>query len=284
MAGRKILAAAVCLGVLAGGMGLAQDVDLKAAAKAVADSAGAAVVPLKIVTSTQITYEGREWPREENESEVLGTVLDETGLIVTSNTAANPAESPFFFDAELKVDSQVKGTKLIRKDGTEVALKIVLRDKDLDLMFLRPEKKIDLPHVGLKKKGPELALGDHVITLSRLGAVGDRQPRVAVGRVQAVVDKPRRFYVAGGGAGMALPGCPVFTAKGELVGIGIIRAISRKARGGFIRRAGSPTTLPVVLPVADVLEDMEQIEEPEAEDQQKQEEKKPEEKAKEEKK
>ena len=251
MVRRKALAPLVCLAVLACGPAIAADADLRAAAKAVVDKGAATIVPVKIVTSVKVTYRGREMPSRESESEVLGTVLDETGLIVTSDTAADPSQIRNQRSGS-KVESELKAAKLIRKDGTEITLKIVLRDKDLDLMFLRPEKKLALPHLGVKKKGPALAIADHVITLSRLEAVGDRQPSVSIARVQAVIDKPRRFYVTDVAASVRALGCPAFTARGELVGIVTIRT----NRGG---RAG---ILPVILPVEDILEDMQQIEPP----------------------
>jgi len=252
MARCKALAPLVCLAVLACGPAIAADADLRAAAKAVVDKSAATVVPVKIVTSVKVTYRGREMPSRESESEVLGTVLDETGLIVTSDAAADPSQI-YSRRSGRKIESELKAAKLIRKDGTEITLKIVLRDKDLDLMFLRPEKKLALPHLGVKKKGPKLAIADHVITLSRLEAVGDRQPSVSIARVRAVIDKPRRLYVTGFASSMRELGCPAFTAKGELIGIVTIR----------VNRGGRAGMLPVILPVEDILEDMQQIEPPE---------------------
>ncbi|MFH1730071.1 MAG: S1C family serine protease [Planctomycetota bacterium] len=259
MACRKALAPLVCLAALACGPAIAADAGLKAAAKAVVDKSAATVVPVKIVTSVKVTYRGREMPSRESESEVLGTVLDETGLIVTSDTAADPSRVGGGRQPGVKIESELKAVKLIRKDGTEVTLKIVLRDKDLDLMFLRPEKKLALPQLGVKKKGPKLAIADHVITLSRLEAVGDRQPSVSIVRVRAVIDKPRRFYVTDFASSMRELGCPAFTAAGELIGIVTIR----------VNRGGRAGMLPVILPVEDVLEDMQQIEPPEGDEEDK---------------
>jgi len=255
MFSRKMTAVVVSAAALTCGVAFAADADLTAAAKAVFDKNAAAVVTVKIVSSVKVTYQGREMPSRENESEVLGSVLDETGLIVTSNTAADPTKAGRGMRPGLKVDSELKAAKLIQKDGTELTLKIVLRDKDLDLMFLRPEKKLSLPHLGVKAKGPELAIAQPVITLSRLEAVGDRQPSVLLSRVQAVVDKPRRFYVTSVANSMRSLGCPTFTAKGELIGIVTIR----------VNRGGRVGMLPTILPIEDVLEGIKEIKEREAE-------------------
>ena len=253
---RRKIVSFLCVAALACGVASAADAnDIAAAAKAVFDKHAASVVTIKVVTSVKVTYQGREMPTRESESEVLGSVLNETGLIVVSNTAADPARARGPSRPGLTVDSELKATKLIRKDGTELALKIVLRDKDLDLMFLRPEKKLALPHLDVKQKGPELAIAERIIMLSRLEAVGDRQPSVLLSSVEAVIDKPRRFYVTSLGNSMRSLGCPVFTAGGELVGIVTIR----------MNRGGRIGMLPTILPIKDVLEGVQQIKELDAE-------------------
>ncbi len=251
----RILVSFLCIAALACGVALAADAET-AAAKAVFDKHAASVVTVKVVTSVKVTYQGREMPSRDNESEVLGTVLNDAGLIVTSNTAADPTAMRGRGRPGVKIDSELKATKLIQKDGTELALKIVLRDKDLDLMFLRPEKKQAMPHLGVKQKGPELAIAERVIMLSRLEAVGDRQASVLLSSVEAVVDKPRRFYITNIGNSMRSLGCPVFTTGGKLVGIVIIR----------MNRGGRVGMLPAILPIEDVLEGVEQIKENDAED------------------
>ena len=265
MGRRTYMMALMCIVMLAGGAALAQDADLKAAAKAVVETDGGAVVPLKVVTSMTVSYEGEEWPSEEEESEALGTVLDETGLIVASDAATNPAKLRRY-RPPYKVESQVKAVKLVLKDGTEVPLKTVLRDSDLDLVFLRPEQETDLPHIDTVKAGAEMELGDEAIVLSRLGAAGNRSPYISIGRVQAVVEKPRRFYVATTVANRSTLGCPVYTAVGELVGIAVIRTNAGPGTG-----QSGMSILPIVLPLADVLEDVAQIEEVKAEEQEKKE-------------
>lgn len=221
-----------------------------------------AVVQVKVVTSTRFSVSGREAPAMEREFEVLGTVLDETGLIVTSHSAVDPSSIVAAMRPGAKIDSQIKSTKLIRPDGTEVPLKVVLRDKDLDLMFLRPTKRIRLAHIDLKARGADLRLGNVVVVVSRLGPVGDRQPMVSLGRVQAVVDKPRRFCVAVLPGGATSLGCPVFTCKGELAGLMVIRT-SKVAGSGSALGGAASRVLPIILPIADILEDMGQIEKPE---------------------
>ena len=251
---RKSVLLIASITVLLGGAAHAGD-DLKAGAKTVAKKYGAAIVPIKIVISTQVTRQGQALPARENESEVFATVLNDDGVMVTSNLAADPSSALRSNQPGIKIESNIKSAKLIQKDGTELALKIVLRDKDLDLMFLRPEKKAKLANVGMGKTGAKLALVDDLLVLSRLGAIGDRELKVAITRVQAVITKPRRFYVTDFLTGMTALGCPVFNSKGQMAGLVVMR-IQTEARGN---------RLPVILPVADIAEDIGQIAAPEKE-------------------
>ena len=252
---RRTIVSFLCIVVLACGVASAADAnDAATAARAVFDKHATSVVTIKVVTLLKFTYQGRQMPVRENHSEVLGTVLNDAGLIVASNTSTDPMRGRSPSRPGLKVDAALTATKLIQKDGTELALKIVLRNKELDLMFLRPEKKLALPHLDAKQKGPKLTIAERIIMLSRLEAIGDRQPSVLLGSVQAVIDKPRRFYVTSLGNSIRSLGCPVFTTRGELAGIVIIRT----SGGG---RAG---TLPAILPIETVLKDVEKIKKLEA--------------------
>jgi len=254
MCSALLLALCGCAGVCGGPSG-GVDVDGLMARHA------PAVVPLKIVRSTKVSFQGREAPAREQESEVLGTVLNAAGLIVASNTAVDPAAAQVSARPGIKIESEVKSAKLINTgDGTETTLKIVLRDKELDLVFLRPEKAATLPNVGLAGEGAALRTAQEVVVLSRLGAVGDRQPSVILGRVQAVIRKPRTFYVTDLLSSVTALGCPAFDADGRLIGVLVIRTSKAGSSGGMLGGLGS-RMLPVILPAADILEDLKQIEE-----------------------
>lgn len=225
---------------------VAAEDDLGRAARSVVRQYADSVVPLKVVLSVQV--KGRD---QEQKYEALGTVLDESGLIVASNTAVDP------FSRRPEMNSEVKSVKLLRKDGTEGKLTIVLRDKELDLMFLQPEEDVELSHLGGAAAGPTLELADRVVVLSQLGPVGDRQPAVLVGRVEAVVTKPRRLYVTGTIGSMNALGCPVFTRGGKPVGVLVLR-VSKAAGAGRISGKLRANTLPAVLPIVDLLDDIKQ--------------------------
>lgn len=207
------------------------------------------VVTVKLAAKVRITMGGED-QTQEHKSESTGTVLDATGLIVASLTQIDPSEA----FARMGDDEETKGMKLsiditdlkVRfADGLELPAKIVLRDKDLDLAFLRLVKPPAAPLTAVDS-GTASAAGllDQVIILSRMGSVANRTIAATVDRIEAVVEKPGKFFVPGGGGSPSL-GCPVFGLDGKLVGIELLR-VSPAAKG---EERGQ---LLIVLPIADV--------------------------------
>ncbi len=192
----------------------------------------------------------------EQEIEVVGTVIDPSGLTVVSNTALDPFGALGMMlnigGQSINTKSTLSDVKITLADGTEIDAKLVLKDPDLDLAFVMPEKTDgeELPkfkHVPLDK-GATAEMLDPMIELSRLGKSLDRQCSVQLSRISAVVKKPRTFYC--GGAGMG--GTPAFTETGKVLGIASIR----KPKTGGMMAMGAMQ--PVILPAEDVLEIAEQ--------------------------
>jgi len=174
----------------------------------------------------------------EQRQEVEGTVVSAAGLTVVSDTMTSP--EAMLGDGDTKTEKT--DVKLLLKDGREVPAKFVLRDRDLDLAFVLPkEKDVKLTHVPLGKT-PVPELLDDLIFMHRLGRGLNREPAVALGRVEAVVKKPQTLIVPDLINGLQNIGCPTFDAGGRFVGIVVVR---RGAGGG---RA----TQPVILPAEDV--------------------------------
>src|SRR2546422_5707095 len=124
-------------------------------------------------------------------------------------------------------------TTLFRSDdGAEIPAEIVLRDKDLDLAFIRPKTKpaSPMPAVDLNKSVPAKVL-DQVITLNRLGRAAGRAHSASVERISAVVQKPRTFYIPDSTMTTTGLGSPAFTPDGTLVGLVVMRTISGKGGG-----------------------------------------------------
>ena len=123
--------------------------------------------------------------------------------------------------------------KILLDDGTELPAEIVLRDKDLDLAFIRPKTKPASPMaaVDLTKSAPAQLL-DQVITLNRLNSAAGRAYAASVERISAVIQKPRTFYIPDSTMTSTTLGSPAFALDGNIVGVMVMRAVSSKGGGG----------------------------------------------------
>ncbi|MCZ7643915.1 MAG: trypsin-like peptidase domain-containing protein [Planctomycetota bacterium] len=236
----------------------AADDALKAKARELFKANQEAVVTVKMVISMYYVFGGQQQNKQEYKSEVSGTVVDPSGLTVLSLYASNPnaamgelAMSMNGENMEFKIESSVTDSKIVLADGTEIPAVQVLKDKDLDLVFVRPKEKQDKawPFVKFEKAADPAEL-DEIVVIGRLGRAVNRASSLALGSVQALVQKPRTFYVCDLATGFASMGCPVFSAKGETLGLAVVR--SNPVKGGAMGLFGAMQ--PVVLPAEDLLE------------------------------
>ncbi|MCL5103522.1 MAG: serine protease [Armatimonadetes bacterium] len=220
-----------------------------------------AAVTVQLVLESKMSYQG-ETQKHENKMNATATVIDASGLTVTSLSQIEP---PFGSGMEreggFSMTIDVVDAKIRLSDGTEIAADVVLRDKDLDLAFLKPKKVPETPlaYVDLQNAGTPQML-DQVVTVSRLGQAGSRALAADFARVQAVVTKPRTFYIVSNAIEL---GCPAFTLDGKPVGIVIMRT-SRGEGGGDDDMSGPMgfgDTLYAVLPCATVLKAAQQAKE-----------------------
>jgi hypothetical protein len=191
----------------------------------------------------------------ETKQELTGTVLDASGLTVLALSACDPSEMYQRMMGEeysrSRVETEITDIKILLDDGTEVPAEIVLRDKDLDLAFIRPKTKPASPMaaVDLTKSAPAQLL-DQVITLNRLNSAAGRAYAASVERISAVIQKPRTFYIPDTAMTSTTLGSPAFALDGNVVGVFVMRAISSKG-GGSRNYRDSMTT--IILPAGDVL-------------------------------
>jgi S1-C subfamily serine protease len=121
----------------------------------------------------------------------------------------------------LKFSSDIVDIKIKTSDGDEIPADVVLRDKDLDLAFIKPKKAPMTPMKFVDfSQAAEPILMDELVILSRLGTVANRSLSVNLERVQSVVTKPRTFYVVKG----IKSGGPAFSLNGKPVGALVMRA------------------------------------------------------------
>lgn len=231
--------------------------EIASAARAVVQKNENAIVKVQIVTQTQMSMDGKETTKRENKSETTATIIDPSGLAVVSLAATNPMEafSGMGFDDEgINMKSDVTDVKFRMNDGKEIPAKVVLRDKDLDLAFIRPSQKQPQPMPYVDMTGsvrPEKL--DQVVVLGRMGKVANRAISACLDRIQAVVEKPRTFFVPGAASMMSDMGSPVFGLNGKSIGLLILRTTPRGDvdDGGF--GVGSMGMLPMILPAADIV-------------------------------
>ena len=224
-----------------------------------------AVVTVKLVVAYSVSYGGRD-QQSESKTEAVGTVIDPSGLTVISLTAIDPSAMMKSRmrnqQADLKIESEVKDVKIVLADGTELAAEVALRDKDLDVVFLRPTDKPAKPFAAIDlNKAAKPQVLDQVICLNRLGKVANRVASVSIERVDALVERPRPFYVLGVGGSSGV-GSPVFALSGASLGIMLIRNAPTDGEANvaslFSGTGGSLGILPVIVPAADLVEDAKQ--------------------------
>jgi hypothetical protein len=227
-----------------------------------------AVVTVKLAIKQSISMGGRD-SKSESKTETTGTVIDPSGLTVVSLATTDPGSAMKDTYAramaargadmsQFKFESELTDVKIVLTDGTEIPAEVVLRDKDLDLAYLRPSDKPakPLPFVDLAQDAKAQIL-DEVIVVNRLSQVANRVPAISIGRIEAIVDKPRTFYVLGQSMwGYAL-GSPVFSLNGKLVGILFLRSSKTQtdqSSGFMFSNLNVFGMMPIILPASDIVD------------------------------
>ena len=229
---------------------------LKDKAKALSAAHKDSTLFITAVVNIELTAGTNPAKKEEKKVEIIGTVLTKEGLIVAPLSTMDPAASmdgrtvmtangPIAITAK----SDIKEIKIIMPDGTETDAKIALKDADLDLVFLKPEKAAtNFSPIDSKNSAP-FALLDDIIVLGRMGKDLNREPMIVTGEVVSVITKPRLF----GKITTPATGMPVFNEEGKFLGIGINRLSSKNSTDQGI------TGSTVLLPAADIAESASQV-------------------------
>lgn len=213
-----------------------------------------AVVTIELVLEESASYGGQSDKRESKLS-ATGTVIDPSGLVVTSLSEIDPMSAmPDFGDEGYKISVKVTDAYIKMPDGDELPMNIVVRDKDLDLAFLKPKTAVKekMPFVSLANPSSPLVL-DKIVTLHKLGQIAGRQSAAVFDEIISVVTKPRKFFVVGG----YTLGGPAFTLDGRPVGIIVLRK-NPKAKYSESASRSSFETLCIVLPASTVMQAAEQ--------------------------
>jgi S1-C subfamily serine protease len=238
--------------------------DGRVAARDVVKKWQAAIVNVRIVLKMRMSMGGREMQASDDPVDTVGTVIDPSGLTVLSLGALNPgalmskimgANSGSGTDPQVEITSEPTEVKIRLSEGQELPARIVLRDEDLDLAFLRPVKKPDKPLVSVDlNQSAKPSLLDQVLVLTRLGRVGGWTAGASLHDVGAIIERPRTFYVLAGTTSSM--GTPAFLTNGRIVGLLTLRQIEagRASMASMMGGSEGLGMLPVILPAADVLE------------------------------
>jgi S1-C subfamily serine protease len=208
-----------------------------------------AVVTVQVVLKASYSGSGRSSNPSETKSDITGTVIDPSGLVVVALSACDPADLYRRISDEYKLETEVSDLKILLDDGTEIPAEIVLRDKDLDLGYLRPKTKPPSPMAALdlSKSAPAEML-DQVIALNRLNRAAGRAYSASVERISAVIQKPRTFYIPDSSMSTTGLGSPVFLPDGRVLGLFVMRAVNSN---GSRNPRDSMTT--IIIPAEDIL-------------------------------
>jgi hypothetical protein len=227
----------------------AQTPDERASARGVLAKYGDAVVTVLGTAKVRVSQGGREVPNRDEPIQATATMLDASGLAVMSLAAIDPSDLIMAQVAranrpgapEVTVTAEASDVRYRLADGREVPARVVLRDKDLDLAFLRPVEKLAAPVVAVDVAMAKPQPIDLLVVLQRLPEIAGWQAIAQFATVQAVVEKPRTFYLVTSGAF----GAPVFDPGGRFIGV-VLRLRNDTGEG--------PTAPPVVLPAQDIRE------------------------------
>jgi len=222
-------------------------------ARTIIDKYKDAVVTFNVV----IKVSGGPFQDDENtELEAQGFVLDASGLIVTTNAAIDPvsmmAGIPGAEERLGKITTKVVSVRILGANGDDIPAKVVLRDTDRNLAFIRPLTPPATPpaFVDLKTAGPA-KVGDGVYVVSKMGKSGNRGPQIGFTRVSGQIERPRLVYVIQPVSGAGSPGNLVFNDQGQPLGLLNFRlSASRRSSFAF----GGSDSLEVVIPADDVAE------------------------------
>ena len=232
--------------------------DTAALARGIGGKWSDAVVAVRVVAKMRVVVEGRQMDESERVDQIRATVIDSSGLAVCSLSEVDPSRAMDLAleeDPDYQFEAEITDVKILLAEGKEIPAKVILRDRDLDLAFIRPTEAPAEPMASVdltQDTAPEVL--DEVVVLGRLGDVGNRAPSVALDRVQSIVTKPRTFYITGINTWMAGLGCPVFSLDGKAVGVLVVRSIPGSGSGG-----PGGDSMPVVLPCEDILEVAQQV-------------------------
>jgi hypothetical protein len=210
-----------------------------------------AIVHVNLVVKINGTVGGQTMPPREVKHEALATVIAPDGLAVVSLAALdvtelldgmriNTSRGPVKFES---TGAEFKAVKITLSDGVEHDARVVLKDTDLDLAFIRTVDAGpgNYAYVDLSQEAtPELLSTGYLVSRATRGMQG--APLVRRAEIISIAEKPRRRIQPD----IGIPSCPMFDAAGKVYGV-CVRLMFNGKPAGII-----------VLPAAEVAESAKQ--------------------------
>jgi hypothetical protein len=169
-----------------------------------------AMANIKFVVSVEFGGQSQEV-----EGEAMALMIDPKGLLVMSGSEIGSRKGMTVTPKEIKV--------LIGDDTEGVLAKLIGRDSELDLAWLRIEKPADKGYSAIDPaKAATAKVGDTLVGLDRMGKYFDHTPVAMTTTVGGVTKKPRTLYIPSGGLVLGV-GLPFFTPSGEFVGVSVVQ-------------------------------------------------------------
>lgn len=241
--------------------------EMRSVGRSIFESSQKTVVTIKLVMNLE--FAGRE---EEEKAEVIGTIIDPSGLTVLSAYSLDPGASIKLLADSMggaangapSFDTTIRQAYFVMEDGIEIEAEVVLKDTDLDIGFVRPrEPGRVFPAANLISRGKPPQVLEDIFVVSRLSRGANREPAVSLGMIRAEIKGPRPFYMCDEQITVDGLGCIAYAADGASLGLivtkqnkdfgaGRMSALLGMLMGGGLGRA--TPFLPILRPVEDVLE------------------------------
>jgi S1-C subfamily serine protease len=229
---RRIVIGSILAGLVSTSV-LAQSADERAASRAVVAKRSDAVVVVLATVKLRINVAGREQSQDQA-VQTNGTILDASGLTVFSLAQIQPDETLTRMysrqmpsgSGKIEVTSEPSDIKMHLGDGRELSAKLVLRDTDLDLAFIRPTEPLTSSLTYVDAPSGKASLLDTLTVVRRTNESSGWLTGASFANVELVIDKPRTYYQV---AGAGTPGAPFFDMAGRFVGILLMRDTATRA-------------------------------------------------------